>query len=86
MPEQSRRGTRFCENQKEVAMQVIATQIKEEGGASPTFRVEFTGDHGEVISVFMRRDDDLSRDNAVARARDLISHVASSDIHVGSTS
>lgn len=65
-------------------MQVIATQIKEEGGESPTFRVEFTGDHGEIISVFMRRDDQLNRDNAIARARDLITEVANSDIHANS--
>ena len=65
-------------------MQVIATQIKEEGGESPTFRVEFTGDHGEVVSVFMRRDQELSRDNAIARARELISQVARSEIHTSS--
>lgn len=65
-------------------MQVIATQIREEGGESPTFRVEFTGDHGEVISVFMRRDEELSRDNAIARARELLSQVAGSEIHSSS--
>lgn len=65
-------------------MQVIAMQVKEEGGESPTFRVEFTGDRGEVISVIMRRDDRLSRENAVARARELIGQVANSEISASS--
>jgi hypothetical protein len=60
-------------------MHLVETQIKEEGGSNPAFRVEFCGDGGEVISVFMRQDDGLSRENAVAKARALMIQIGSID-------
>lgn len=53
-------------------MQLIETQIREEGGSNPAFRIEFSGDGGEVISVLMRQSDDINRDNVIARARQML--------------
>jgi hypothetical protein len=62
-------------------MHIVETQIHEEGGNSPAVRVEFCGDGGEVVSVFMRQSDDnhISRENAVAKARALMIQVGSFD-------
>ena len=53
-------------------MQLIDTQIREEGGSNPAFRIEFSGDGGEVISVLMRQSDDTNRDNVIAKARQML--------------
>jgi hypothetical protein len=60
-------------------MHLVETQIKEEGGSTPAFRVEFCGDGGEVISVFMRQNDGLSRETAVAKARALMIQIGNID-------
>jgi len=60
-------------------MHLVETQIREEGGSNPAFRVEFCGDGGEVISVLMRQNDDLSRDNVIAKARALMIQIGSID-------
>jgi hypothetical protein len=53
-------------------MQLIDTQIREEGGSNPAFRIEFSGDGGEVISVLMRQSGDINRDNVIAKARQML--------------
>jgi hypothetical protein len=60
-------------------MHIVETQIKEEGGSNPAFRVEFSGDGGEVISVFMRQNDGLSRETAIAKARELMIQIGNID-------
>lgn len=60
-------------------MHIVETQIREEGGSNPAFRVEFSGDGGEIISVLMRQNDDLSRENAIAKARALMIQIGSID-------
>lgn len=60
-------------------MQLVDTQIREEGGSNPAFRVEFSGDGGEVISVFMRQTGEVTRENVIARARTLMSEIGARD-------
>ena len=60
-------------------MRVTDTQIREEAGSNPAFRVEFCGDGGEVISVFMRQTGEVNRDNVIARARALMSEISALD-------
>ncbi len=60
-------------------MHLVETQIKEEGGSTPAFRVEFSGDGGEVISVFMRQTDGLNRETAIAKARALMIQIGNID-------
>jgi hypothetical protein len=53
-------------------MQLIETQIREEGGSNPAFKVEFSGDGGEIISVMVRQNDGVNRENVVEKARALM--------------
>ncbi len=71
-------------------MQLVGTQIHEESGAKPSYIVEFVGDGGEVISVQMQQSasGDLTRLNAVEKAKVLLLHIASlesEDIEVPTT-
>jgi hypothetical protein len=77
----NKRGTElvyFVCNRR-IVMHIVETQIREEGGSNPAFRVEFSGDGGEVISVLMRQNDGLNRENAVAKARALMIQIGSID-------
>jgi hypothetical protein len=65
--------------QRRKVMHLVGTQIKEEGGSNPAFRVEFSGAGGEVISVFMRQSDGVSRENAIAMARALMIQIGNID-------
>ncbi|MBC7313713.1 MAG: hypothetical protein H5U11_14580 [Rhizobium sp.] len=62
-------------------MQIIDTQIHEDMGGVPGFTVEFVGDGGEVVSVRMKQGQsgELSRDNALEKARALLVQVGSFD-------
>lgn len=64
-------------------MQIIDTQIHEDMGGVPGFTVEFVGDGGEVVSVRMKQGQsgELSRDNALEKARALLVQVGSFDGH-----
>ncbi|MDB5526749.1 MAG: hypothetical protein JWM58_4512 [Rhizobium sp.] len=60
-------------------MHLVETQIREEGGSNPAFKVDFCGDGGEVISVMMRHTHDLNRENVIAKARALMIQIGSTD-------
>ncbi len=60
-------------------MQLIETQIREEGGSNPAFRIEFSGDGGEIISVLMRQGDDINRANVIAKARQMLIEMGTLD-------
>lgn len=62
-------------------MQIIDTQVHEDMGGVPGFTVEFVGDGGEVVSVRMKpgQSGELSRDNALEKARALLVQVGSFD-------
>lgn len=62
-------------------MQIIDTQVHEDMGGVPGFTVEFVGDGGEVVSVRMKQGQsgELSRDNALEKARALLVQVGSFD-------
>lgn len=65
-------------------MQIVGTQVHEEMGGR-RFTVEFVGEGGDVISVQLRRDgtDDLSRSNAVEKAKVMLLHAASYEAREG---
>lgn len=56
-------------------MQVIGTQVHQQPGI---VTVEFVGEGGDVISVQLRkgRDDDLTRQNAIEKAKAMLLQVA----------
>jgi hypothetical protein len=62
-------------------MQNVETQVHPEQAGKLGFTVEFVGDTGEVISVFMRQDGEsnLNRLNAVDKARALMIEISALD-------
>jgi len=70
-------------------MQNVETQVHPEHGGKLGFTVEFVGDTGEIVSVFMRQDDEgnLNRLNAIERAKSLLTEMGSAgDDAFGETS
>jgi hypothetical protein len=64
-------------------MEIIGTQIIAARGGKDGFTVEFVGEDGAVVSVQMQGSDALNRENAVRRARALITDFASAEIKEG---
>ena len=62
-------------------MQNVETQVHPEQAGKLGFTVEFVGDTGEVISVFMRQngESNLNRLNAVDKARALMVEISALD-------
>jgi hypothetical protein len=62
-------------------MQVIGTQVIPEQGGKRGFTVEFVGKGGEVVSVQLRNDTDLTLNsgNAIDRAKAVMGELASFD-------
>lgn len=60
-------------------MQIVGTQVHEEMGGKLGYIVEFVGDGGEVVSVQMRGADDITRGNALEKARALLADAAKYD-------
>jgi len=62
-------------------MQNVETQVHPEQAGKLGFTVEFVGDTGEIISVFMKQDGEsnLNRLNAVDKARALIIEISALD-------
>jgi hypothetical protein len=62
-------------------MQNVETQVHPEQAGKLGFTVEFVGDTGEIVSVFMKQDGEsnLNRLNAVDRAKTLIAEIGSMD-------
>ena len=62
-------------------MQNVETQVHPEHAGKHGFTVEFVGDTGEIISVFMKQDDEsnLNRLNAVDKARALMIEISALD-------
>jgi hypothetical protein len=62
-------------------MHNVETQVHPEQAGKLGFTVEFVGDTGEIISVFMRQDGEsnLNRLNAVEKARALMNEVSALD-------
>lgn len=62
-------------------MQTVETQVHPEHGGKLGFTVEFVGGSGEIISVFMRQDEEssLNRLNAVNRAKALMLNFTEAD-------
>lgn len=62
-------------------MQNVETQVHPERGGKIGFTVEFVGDSGEIVSVFMRQDDEsnLNRLNAIEKAKALLVEMGSQD-------
>jgi hypothetical protein len=60
-------------------MQNVETQVHPEHGGKLGFTVEFVGDTGEIVSVFMRQDEDcnLNRLNAIDKAKSLLVEMGS---------
>ncbi len=68
-------------------MRVVGTQVTSAGGGRAGFTVEFVGDGGEVVSVQLRNDaqGSLNRQNAIEKAKELMSQIASTDTPEGGT-
>ncbi|UWU13230.1 hypothetical protein N2599_13860 [Rhizobium sullae] len=68
-------------------MQVVGTQVIPLGGGKAGFTVEFVGDGGEVVSVQLRNDAErsLNRQNAIEKAKALMSQIASVKTPEGGT-
>jgi len=64
-------------------MQVVGTQIIPARGGKDGFTVEFVSDDGAVVSVQMRGEDGLNRQNAIAKAQSLMSAMASAEANEG---
>ena len=62
-------------------MRIVGTQVIPAGGGKAGFTVEFVGDGGEVVSVQLQNDAQrsLNRQNAMEKAKELMSQIASSD-------
>jgi hypothetical protein len=62
-------------------MQNVETQVHPEQAGKLGFTVEFVGDTGEIISVFMKQDGEstLNRLNAVDKARALMVEISALD-------
>jgi hypothetical protein len=62
-------------------MHNVETQVHPEQAGKLGFTVEFVGDTGEIISVFMKQDGDsnLNRLNAVDKARELMIEITAID-------
>lgn len=60
-------------------MHNVETQVHPEHGGKIGFTVEFVGDTGEIVSVFMRQDDEsnLNRLNAIDKAKALLVEMGS---------
>jgi hypothetical protein len=60
-------------------MHNVETQVHPEHGGKLGFTVEFVGDTGEIVSVFMRQDDEsnLNRLNAIDKAKALLVEMGS---------
>lgn len=69
-------------------MQVVGTQVTPIGGGKAGFTVEFVGDGGEIVSVQLKNDAErsLNRQNAIEKAKELMSQIASSKALEGETS
>ena len=67
-------------------MQIVDTQVHEDMGGVPGFTVEFVGDGGEIVSVRMKQGEsgDLTRKNALKKARALLVQVGSFDAEADS--
>ncbi len=64
-------------------MQVVGTQVIPSHGGKSGFTVEFVSDGGEVVSVQMKGDDDLNRQNAIDKAKALMGEFASAEAQEG---
>ncbi|QRM44365.1 hypothetical protein [Rhizobium sp. BG4] len=64
-------------------MQVVGTQIIAARGGKDGFTVEFVSDDGAVVSVQMRGEEGLNRQNAIMKAQSLMSAMASVDASEG---
>jgi hypothetical protein len=62
-------------------MQTVETQVHPEHGGKLGFTVEFVGGAGEIISVFMRQDEEssLNRVNAIDKAKALMLEFTATD-------
>lgn len=62
-------------------MQNVETQVHPEQAGKLGFTVEFVGDTGDIISVFMKQDGEsnLNRLNAVDKAKSLMSELSALD-------
>jgi hypothetical protein len=63
-------------------MQNVETQVHPEQAGKLGFTVEFVGDTGEIISVFMKQDGEstLNRLNALDKARALMVEISALDV------
>ena len=68
-------------------MRIVGTQVIPAGGGKAGFTVEFVGDGGEVVSVQLQNDAErsLNRQNALEKAKELMSQIISSDTPEGGT-
>ena len=60
-------------------MQHVETRVHPEQAGKLGFTVEFVGDSGEIVSVFMRQSEDLNRLNAVDKAKSVLMEIGSID-------
>lgn len=66
-------------------MRIVGTQVIPAGGGKAGFTVEFVCDGGEIVSVQLPNDDQrsLNRQNAIDKAKELMSQISSSDTPEG---
>lgn len=61
-------------------MSIVGTQVIAEGGGNAGYTVEFVEDGGNVVSVSLRsKTSDLTRGNAVSKAKEFLSRIVSQD-------
>jgi len=60
-------------------VQIVGTQVLPEAGGKKGYTVEFVGEHGDVVSVSLRSDSDVSRANALAKAKAFLKQIIEND-------
>lgn len=60
-------------------MQIVGTHVLPEAGGKKGYTVEFVGEGGDVVSVSLRSDSDVSRANALGKAKALLKQVIEND-------
>lgn len=60
-------------------MQIIGTQVLPEAGGKKGYTVEFVGERGDIVSVSLRSDGDVSRANALAKAKAFLKQIVEND-------
>lgn len=60
-------------------MQIVGTNVLPEAGGKKGYTVEFVGEGGDVVSVTLRSDSDVTRANALEKAKAFLRQIIDND-------